>query len=195
MRGTNKEFGEPYSGLVCKIWKCSRKILFRYDWLLLFSHSVVCNSLWPPWTVAWQASLFFTISWSLLKLMSIESIILFNYFILCHSLLLLPSIFPSIRVFSSGSALCIRYWSFHQFFMECPNTLFHQSIGASASASVLPVNIQGWLPLGLTGLISLQSKGLSRVFSSTTVEKYQFFNTQPSSWSNSHIRTWLLEKP
>ena len=70
-----------------------------------------------------------------------------------------------------------------------------QSIGASASTSVLPMNIQGWFPLGLTGLISLQSKGLSRVFSNSTVQKHQFFDTQPSLWSNSHIYTWLLEKP
>ena len=69
-----------------------------------------------------------------------------------------------------------------------------QSIGASASASVLPMNIQGWFPLGLTGLISLLSKGLSRVFSSTTVQKHQFFSTQPSLWTSSHIRTWLLKK-
>ena len=68
-----------------------------------------------------------------------------------------------------------------------------QSIGASASASVLPMNIQGWFPLELTGLISLQSKGLSRVFSNTTVQKHLFFSTQSSVWSNSHIRTWLLE--
>ena len=66
------------------------------------------------------------------------------------------------------------------------------SIGAPASASVLPMNIQGWFPLGLTGLISLLSKGLPRVFSSTTVWKYQF-GTQPTLWSNSHIHTWLLE--
>ena len=70
-----------------------------------------------------------------------------------------------------------------------------QSIRASASASVLPMNIQSWFPLGLTGLISLQSKGLSRVFSNTTVQKHQFFSVQPSLWSNSHIQTWLLEKP
>ena len=69
-----------------------------------------------------------------------------------------------------------------------------QSNGASASASVLPMNIQGWFPSGLTGVISLQSKGLSRVFSSTTVWKHQFFSAQPSLWSNSHIHTWLLEK-
>ena len=70
-----------------------------------------------------------------------------------------------------------------------------QSIGLSASASVLPMNIQDWFPLGLTGLISLQSKELSRVFSNTTVQKHQFFGTQLSLWSNSHIHTWLLEKP
>ena len=69
-----------------------------------------------------------------------------------------------------------------------------QSIGASASASALPMNIQGWFPLGLTGLILL-SKGLSRVFSSTIVWRHQFFSTQPSLWSNSYIHTWLLEKP
>ena len=70
-----------------------------------------------------------------------------------------------------------------------------QSTGASASASVFPVNIQGWFPFGVTDLISLQSKGLSRVFSNTTVQKNQFFGAQLSLWSNSHIHTWLLEKP
>ena len=72
-------------------------------------------------------------------------------------------------------------------------TLGGQSVGTSAS--VLPVNIQEWFPLGLTGLISLLSKQLSRVFSKTTVQKHQFFSAQPSLWSNSHIHTWLLEKP
>ena len=70
-----------------------------------------------------------------------------------------------------------------------------QSIGVSASASVLPMNTQDWSPLGWTGWISLQSKGLSRVFSNTTVQKHQFFSTQLSSPSNSHIHMWLLEKP
>ena len=69
-----------------------------------------------------------------------------------------------------------------------------ESIGASVSASVLPVSIQDWFPLGLTGLISLQSKGFSRVFFNTTVQKHWFFGAQPSLWFNSHIRTWLLEK-
>ena len=90
---------------------------------------------------------------------------------------LLPSIFPSMRVFSDKSAFC--KW---------------QSIGVSASASVLPMNIRGWFPLGLTWLISLLSKGLSRVFSSTTVWKHQFLSVQPSLWSSAHIRTWLLVK-
>ena len=70
-----------------------------------------------------------------------------------------------------------------------------QSIGVSASTSVLPMNIQDWFPLGWTGWISLQSKGPSRVFSNTTVQKHQFFSAQLSSHSNSHIRTWLPEKP
>ena len=70
-----------------------------------------------------------------------------------------------------------------------------QSIGASASVSVIPINIQGWFPLGWIGWLSLQSKGLSRVFSNTTVPKHQFSSVQPSLWSDSHIHTWLLEKP
>ena len=98
---------------------------------------------------------------------------------LLSSPLLLPSICPSIRVFSLVT-------SSHQ---------EGKSIGVSASASVLPVNIQDWFPLGWTGWISLQSKRRSRVFSNTTVQKHQFFGIQPSLWSNSHIHTWLLEKP
>ena len=112
-----------------------------------------------PWIAVRQASLSFTISLSLLKLMSIESMMPSNHPILCWPLLLLPSIFPSIRVFSNKSALCIRW----------------PKDGASASAPVLLINIQGWFPLGLTGLISLLSKGLSRVFSRTTMRKHQFF--------------------
>ena len=131
-----------------------------------------------PWTTARQASLSITNSQSPLKPMSIKSVIPSNHLILCRPLLLLPSIFPSIRVFSNKLVLCIR-WS---------------RIGVSASASVLPMNIQDWFPLGLTGLISLLSKGFSRVLSSTTVQKHQFFGAQPSLWSNSYICTWLLEK-
>ena len=131
-----------------------------------------------PWTAAHWTSLFITNSLSLLKLMSIESVMSSNHLILCCPLLLPPSIFLSIRVFSNESVLHIR----------C------QSIGVSASASVLPMNTQDWSLLGWTGWISLQSKGLSRVFSSTTVQKHQFC-AQLSLWSDCHIHTWLLEKP
>ena len=142
-----------------------------------FSHSVVAKSLQPHRLQ--HTSLPITKSWSLLKLMSIESVMPSNPLILCHPLLLLSSIFPSVR--SSPMS---------QFFISGG-----QSIGVSASASVLPMNIQGWFSLGWTGWISLQSLGLSRVFSNTTVQKHQFFGAQLSSQSNSHIHTWPLEKP
>ena len=117
-----------------------------------------------PWTAARQASLSITNSWSLLKLMSIESVMPSNHLILCHPLLLPPSIFPRIRVFSNESVLCIRWpkhWSF--------------SFGISPSSEY-----SGLIPLGWTGWISLQSKGLSRVFSNTTVQKHQSFCAQLS---------------
>ena len=123
-----------------------------------------------PWTAARQASLSFTISRSLLKLMSIESVTPSNHLILCRSLLLLPSVSPA-----SGS------FPMSRLFESCG-----QSTGASASSSVLPTIIQGWFPLGLTGLISLLSKEFSRVFSNNTAQKHQFFGTQPSSCFNSH---------
>ena len=129
------------------------------------------------WTAACQAFLSFTIFQSLLKLMSIELAMPSNHLTLCCPLLL-PSIFPSIRVFSNELALHIRgpqYWSF--------------------SFSISPSNeYSGLISLELTGWISWKSKGLLRVFSSTTVQKHQFFSTQPSLWSNFHIHTWLLEK-
>ena len=131
-----------------------------------------------PWITARQPSLSITNSRSSLKLVSIESVMPSSHLILCHPLLLLPSIPPSIRVFSSESTLCMR-WSKY----------------VSALASFLPKNTQDWSPLGWTGWISLQSKGLSRVFSNTTVQKHQFFGAQLSSQSNSHIHTWPLEKP
>ena len=90
-----------------------------------------------------------------------------------------PSVFPSIRVFSNESVLHIKQ----------PN------IGPSASASVIPMNILDWFPLGLNGLISLLSKGLSRVFSNTTIQKHQFVCSPLTLWFNSHIHTWLLDKP
>ena len=103
-----------------------------------------------------------------------------------------PAISSSVVPFSSRlqSFTASGSLPMNQFF-----TSGGQRIGVSASASVLPMNIQDWFPLGLTGWISLQSMGLSRVFSNTTVQKHQFFGAQPSSQSNSHIHTWPLEKP
>ena len=83
----------------------------------------------------------------------------------------------------------------HQGLVQCVHTSHDQSIGASVSSSVLPMNIQGWFPLGFTGLVSLLSKGLSRAFSSTTIQKHQFFGAQSSLQSNCHVCTWLLETP
>ena len=103
----------------------------------------------------------------------------------CH-----PTISPSVIPYTS----CLQsFRASESFLMTQLFTSGGQSIGASATASVLPMNIQGWFPLGLTVLISLQPKGLSRIFSNTTVWKNQFFSTQPSLWSNSHIHSWLLE--
>ena len=126
-----------------------------------------------PWTVAHQASLSVTNSWNLLKLMSIKLVMPSNHLILCHPLLLPPSIFPSIKVFSNRSAFPNRwpkYWS------------FSFNISPSNAHSVM-------ISLGWTGWISLLSKGLSRVFSNTTVQKHQCFSTQLSSQCNTHIRT------
>ena len=107
-----------------------------------------------PWTAGCQASLAITNSWNLPKLMSIELVMPSSYLILCCPLLLLPSIFPSIRVFPMSQLFASG----------------GQNIGVSASTSVFPVNIQDWSPLGWTGWISSQSKGLSRVFSNATVQ-------------------------
>ena len=127
-----------------------------------------------PWVVARQAPPSPAISWSLLKFMSIESVILSNHLILCCPLLLVLTVFPSTRVLSSELALCIRWpkdWSF--------------------SFSIkLPMNIQGLFPLRLAGMISLQSKGLSRVYSSITIWSHQFFGAQLPLWSNSHIHNY-----
>ena len=105
----------------------------------------------------------------------------------CH-----PIISSSFIPFSSclQSFPASGYFPMSQFFASSG-----QRIGPSASASVLPMNIQDWFPLGLTGLFSLQSKGLSRVFSNTTVQKHQFFNTQPSLWSDCHIHNITAGKP
>ena len=136
-----------------------------------------------PWTEAHQASLSITNSQSLLKLMSIEPVMSSNHLILCHPLLP-PSIFPSIFSSPLQSFLASSSFQMSQLF-----TSDGQNIGVSASTSVLPMNIQDRSPLGRTGWISLQSKGLSRVFSNTTVQKHQFFSAQLSLWSNSHIHT------
>ena len=133
-----------------------------------------------PWTGLHQATLSFTISQSLLRFMSTELVMSLNHLILCHPLLLLTSIFPSIRVFPNESAFCIRwpkYWHF--------------------SFSISPSN-------EYLGLISFRIDidqfdllvvwGTLKIFSSTVIWKNQFFGAQPSLWSNSHIHTWLLEK-
>ena len=131
-----------------------------------------------PWITARQAFLSITNSRSSLRLTSIESVMPSSHLILCRPLLLLPPIPPSIRVFSNESTLRMRwpkYWSF--------------------SFSIISSKEIPGLISFRTGWISLQSKGLSRLFSNTTVQKHQFFGAQPSSQSNSHIHTWPLEKP
>ena len=108
------------------------------------------------------------------------------------------SLWCYLTIISSAAPFCFCLQSFPASGYFPMSWLFAsggQYIGASASASVLPMNIQDWFPLGLIGLISLLSKGLSRVLSSSTVQKHQFFGTQPSLWSTPHIHTWLLEKP
>ena len=139
----------------------------------LHTTSVQCNSvtqscptLCDPWTASQQDSLSITNSQSLLKLMLIESVMPSNHLILCCPLLLLPSIFPSIRVFSNESALCIRwlkYWSFS--FNISPSNEYSRLIS-------FRMDLNGWT--------SLQSKGFSRVFANTTVQKHQFFSAQLS---------------
>ena len=102
---------------------------------------------------------------------------------------------PTISSFVVSFSSCLQSFpASRSFLMSQFFASGGQSIIASASASIIPVNIQDWFPLGLTGLIFLQSKGLSRAFSNSTVQKHQLFSTQLSLWSNSHIHTWLLEK-
>ena len=152
---------------------------FSFIYCCCYSVAQLCLNLCDPMNSSTLDFLSFTISQSLLKLMSIELVMPSNHHILYHSFLLLPSIYPSIRVFSNELVLQVRwpkYWS------------FSFSINLSNEYSAL-------VSLGWTALISLLSKGLSRVFSSTTVWKHQCFGTQPYIWSNSHICTLLLEKP
>ena len=134
---------------------------------MLFSCLLMSDSM-TSWTSARQASLSFTISWSLLKVRSTELVMRSNHLSVCWPLLLLPSVFTSIKVFLMSQLFALG----------------DQSIGASASASVLPMNSQYWFPLGWTGLISLQSTGLLRVLFNTKIQKHQSFGAQPSLWSN-----------
>ena len=162
----------------------SRSILFNFlifksvlDILLLFSqfsHLVMSDSLWPHGLQHARLPCPSPTPWVCSNSCPLSQWYHPYHLILCRALLpLLPSVFPSIRVFASGG----------------------QSIGVSASTSTLPMNTQDWSPLGLTDLTSLQSKELSRVFSNTTVQKHQFFSAQLSLQSKSHIHAWLLEKP
>ena len=141
--------------------------LFPIEFLVQLSSVQSLSHVWlfaTPWTVSRQDSLSINNSWSLLKLMSIELVMLSNHLI---SVVLFSSCLQSFL--ASGSLPMSQFFA--------PGG---QSIGASGSASVFPMNIQDWFPLGWTGWISLQSKGLSRVFSNTTVQKHQFFGTQLS---------------
>ena len=176
MTQNDKETPQLFGGWFSR-WKIFQA---RYPWFLV----VVVH--WPspvwlfaiPWTIARQASLSFTISQKLLKLTSFESVMTSNRLVLCCTFSSCLQSFPATGSFPVS-----------QFFASGG-----QSIEASASASVPPMNSQDWFPLGLIGLISLQSSGLSRVFSNTSVQKHPFFGAQPSLRSNSHIHTWLLEK-
>ena len=155
-----KNEGRKVAGLFVPTISKALLGMFIYLFVVLVQLLSCVWLLATPWTAARQAPLSSTISWSWLKFLSIELVMLSIHLILCHPLLLFPSgFFPMSRLFPSGG----------------------QSIRASATA--LPMNIQGWFPLELTGLISLHSKGLPRVFSSTPVWKHQFFGTQPSSSS------------
>ena len=154
--------------------------------MLLLLHHVVCCSvaqtcptLGDSLDCSIPGPLSLTVSLSLPEFMSIASVMLSSHLVLCHPLVLLRSIFPT----SGSFPIC---WLFAS---------GDQNAGTSGVASVLPMNIQGWFPLRLTGLISLLSKGLSRVFSSTTVQRHQFFSALPSFWSSSHNRTWPQERP
>ena len=174
------------------IWLCPLHIywdIIQFSSVQSLSHVRLFAT---PWITARQASLSITISQSSLIFTSIESVMPSSHIILGRPLLLLPPIPPSIRVFSNKSQLLLEILISNQ------SQLFAwggQSIGVSTLASVLPMNTQYWSPSEWTGWIFFQSKGLSRVFSNTTVQKHQFFSAQLSSQSNSHIHTWPQEKP
>ena len=150
--------------------------IFTLMAILLFIHSVMSDSA-SPWTAACRTSLSITISQSLLKLMSIELVMPSSI-----SSSVVP--FPPTLSLSQHQGLFQWAGSLHQVAKVLELQLQHQSF-----------HIQGWFPLGLSGLICLLSKGISRVVTNTTIQKHQFFGTQHSLWSNCHICTWLLEKP
>ena len=176
----NSTFPEPSFIFILPVLfpLCFRRKVVAVKTYIQFSSAQSCSIFVAPWVAARETSLSITNSWSLFKCMSIELMMPCNHVISCSPLRHMPS-FPA-----SGS------FPMNKFF-----TSSGRSIGPSASASVLPMNIQDWFPLEWTAWNSLQSKGLSRVFSNTTVQKHQFFRTQLYLWSNSHMRTWLLEKP
>ena len=152
--------------------------LFKTFISVQFIRSVVSNSV-TPWIAACQASLSITTSRRSLRLTSIESVMPSSHLILCRPLLLLPQSLPATKSFPMSQ---LFLWG-------------GRSTGVSALASFLPKKSQGWSPSEWTGWISLQSKGFSRVFSNTTLQKHQFFSAQLSSQSNSQIHTWPQKKP
>ena len=162
--GSQKKSGVPIFVSVKIDFKPKAETRHKAHSVQFSSVSQSCPTLCAQWTAALQASLSIINSQSPLKLMSIESVMPFNHLILCHPFSSCLQSFPA-----SGS------FQMSQFFASGG-----QIIGVSASASVLPMNIQDWSPLGWTGWMSLQPKGLSRIFSKTTVLKHQFFGTQLS---------------
>ena len=177
-----KDLISPFSDVPFDVYMLSRSLLMYLNLKSLCHHCCVISCVWlfvTPWTSARQTSLSFAISQSLRKFMSMELVIPSNHLILHHPLLLLPTIFPSIMVFSNESVLRIRwpkYWSF--------------------SFNIRPSNEHsGLISFRMDWLDLLAVQGVSKVFSNTTVQKHQFFGAQLSSQSNSHIHTWPLEKP
>ena len=174
------QFKKQYLELDMEKWTASK--LGKDFSLVQFSPVQSLSSVWlfvMPWTAAHQDTLSITNSWSLLKLMSIESVLPSNHLILCHPLLLPPSIFPSIRVFSNESALHTRwpkYWS------------FSFNVSPSNEHSGLISFRNDWLDL-------LAVQGTLKSLFQHAVHKHQFFGAQLSSQSNSHIHIWPLEKP
>ena len=168
-----------YINLFVGLYSLKLKNFLFYDMIQSVQSLSRVRLFATPWITAHQASLSITNSWSSPKLICIESVMPSSHlhplvpFSSCPQSLPASGSFPMSQLFTWGG----------------------QNIGVSALSSFLPMNTQDSSPLGWTGWMSLQSKGLSRVFSNTTVQKHHFFGTQLSSQSNSHIHTWPLEKP